>query len=138
MSGANEQFPYVIRDASSGNLSLAPMLPINLIGLTPLATLGLVDSGATINVLPFSLGLKLGLSWGSESRPVKLSGNLASVESRAVVLPCAVGNFAPVDLAFAWAESDAVPLILGQMNFFLEFDVCFFRSRGVFEIRSSK
>lgn len=46
-----------------------------------------------------------------------------------------VGRFAPVRLAFAWADVDTVPVILGQINFFLSFDVCFFRSRGVFEIR---
>jgi len=41
-----------------------------------------------------------------------------------------------VRLAFAWAKTDTVPLILGQVNFFLEFDVCLFRSRAVFEVRS--
>ena len=30
---------------------------------------------------------------------------------------------------------DAVPLLLGQTNFFDEFDVCFFRSRAEFEVR---
>ena len=44
-----------------------------------------------------------------------------------------IGAFAPVRLAFAWAQSDAVPVILGQTNFFHEFDVLFMRSRGVFE-----
>jgi hypothetical protein len=38
-------------------------------------------------------------------------------------------------LAFAWSQSDSVPVILGQMNFFLEFDVCFYRSQLEFEIR---
>ena len=38
-------------------------------------------------------------------------------------------------MAFAWAQSDAVGIILGQVNFFLEFDVCFFRSRASFEVR---
>jgi hypothetical protein len=28
-----------------------------------------------------------------------------------------------------------VPVIFGQMNFFLEFDVCFYRSQGVFDVR---
>jgi hypothetical protein len=66
---------------------------------------------------------------------VELSGNLAAVEARIVVLSALVGKFAPVRLAFAWAKTDAVSVILGQVNFFLEFEVCFFRSRGVFEIR---
>jgi len=37
-------------------------------------------------------------------------------------------------LALAWADSDQVPFLLGQFNFFQAFDVCFFRTRGVFEI----
>ncbi len=41
----------------------------------------------------------------------------------------------PARLAFVWARTDAVPVILGQVNFFLEFDVCFFRSRGLFDVR---
>jgi hypothetical protein len=37
----------------------------------------------------------------------------------------------------AWAQSDQVPYLLGQFNFFQVFDICFFRSRGVFEIRQA-
>ncbi len=45
-----------------------------------------------------------------------------------------VGSFPPAQLAFAWADNDNVPLLLGQMNFFLEFDICFYRSRSVIEV----
>jgi hypothetical protein len=47
-----------------------------------------------------------------------------------------VSKFAPVRLAFAWTQATEVPLILGQVNFFLEFDVCFFRSQDMFEVKS--
>ncbi len=40
-----------------------------------------------------------------------------------------------IDLAFAWTQATNVPLILGQANFFFEFEVCFFRARSEFEIR---
>ena len=46
-----------------------------------------------------------------------------------------VGKFPPVQLAFAWTRSNAVPVLLGQVNFFMEFDVCFYRSRLVFEVK---
>src|SRR5438067_537988 len=131
MSGAAEQFPYIPRDPTLGQASLAPMLPLNLVAQQSLATTGLVDSGAAINVLPYALGLQLGFDWDEQTRSVELSGNLASVEARVVVLSVVVGSFPPVRLAFAWAKTDAVSVILGQVNFFLEFDVCFFRSRGV-------
>jgi hypothetical protein len=135
MSTPPRQFPYVARDPSLGNASLAPMLPLTLIGSKNIATTGLVDSGAAINVLPYALGVQLGFDWAQETRSVELSGNLASVEARVVVLSAVVGSFPPVRLAFAWAQTDAVSVILGQVNFFLEFDVCFFRSQAVFEVR---
>lgn len=134
--GASQSFPYVLRDPSLGNASLAPMLPLTLIAGHSVATSGLVDSGATVNVLPYSLGVQLGLDWGRQTRSVELSGNLVSVEARVVVLSAVVGSFPSVRLAFAWARTDATLVILGQVNFFLEFDMCFYRSRGLFELRA--
>ncbi len=46
--------------------------------------------------------------------------------------------FPMVSLAFAWTQATDVPLILGQANFFFEFDVCFFRARSEFEICPKK
>jgi hypothetical protein len=135
MNAIVQQFPFVPRDPSLSNASLAPILPLVLIGSQRVATTALVDSGAAINVLPYSLGMQLGFDWLQETRSVELSGNLASVEARVVVLSAVVGGFPPVRLAFAWARTDAVSVILGQVNFFMEFDVCFFRSRAVFEVK---
>jgi hypothetical protein len=135
MSASPQQFPYVPRDPSLGNASLAPMAPLTLIGSHSVATSGLVDSGAAINVLPYALGVQLGFDWDKQNRPVELSGNLASVEARVVVLTGLVGSFPPVRLAFAWSRTDVISVLLGQVNFFMEFEVCFFRSRGVFEVR---
>ena len=135
MTAPAERFPYVPRDPSLGTASLAPMLPLTLIGRQSVTTTGLVDSGAAINVLPLALGLQLGLDWDQQTRQVELSGNLAAVEARVVVLSATVGSFPPVRLAFGWAKTDSVSVILGQVNFFMEFDVCFFRSRAVFEVR---
>jgi len=135
MSRSAQQFSFVQRDPSLGIASLAPMLPLTLIGRQSVATFGLVDSGAAINVLPYSLGVQLGFDWDQETRSVALSGNLASIEARVVVLAAVVGGFPTVRLAFAWARTDSVSVILGQVNFFLEYDICFFRSQGVFEVK---
>lgn len=135
MSAAPQRFPYLPRDPSLASASLAPMLPLTLTGSKSVAVHGLVDSGAAINVLPYTLGVQLGFDWAQETRAVQLSGNMASVEARVVVTSAVLGGFAPVRLAFAWAQTDAAPVILGQVNFFLEFDVCFFRSQDSFEVR---
>lgn len=135
MTVAPRSFPYVARDPSLGNASLAPMLPVTLIGPRTVTAVGLVDSGAAINVLPLSVGRQLGFDWSQLTQAVTLAGNLASVDARVIVLSATAGSLPPVRLAFAWCQSDAVSVILGQVNFFLEFDVCFFRARNLFEVR---
>jgi hypothetical protein len=45
-----------------------------------------------------------------------------------------IGDLGRVRLAFAWIRANDVPLILGQTNFFMEFDVCFYRSKLEFEV----
>jgi hypothetical protein len=37
-------------------------------------------------------------------------------------------------LVFAWTQADDAPIIFGQMKFFLEFDVCFYRSQAMFDV----
>ncbi len=133
-----QQFPFVEREAERGVASLAPMLPLTLVGARAVAVAGLLDTGAAINVLPYTTGVELGFVWERQTTSVKISGNLSIVDARAVLVSAVVGTFAPVRLAFAWTKVDTVPLILGQINFFLEFDVCFFRSRQHFEIRQAQ
>jgi len=99
---------------------------------------GLLDSGATVNVLPYSVGVRLGAVWDQQGAMVQLSGNLAACEARVLVVSAIVGEFPAVRLAFAWAKTDEMPVLLGQVNFFLEFDVCLYRSRSVFEVRPKR
>lgn len=96
---------------------------------------GLLDTGASVNVLPYKLGQQLGLIWEDETLSVILAGNLARFEARAVIVDAQVSSFPRVNLAFAWTQATDVPLILGQANFFFEFEVCFFRARSEFEVR---
>ncbi len=51
-----------------------------------------------------------------------------------LVLIAEVGSYTPVQLAFAWSQSNQAALILGQTNFFFEFEVCFYRAAGKFEV----
>ncbi len=136
MSGAFEQFPFVARDPALGSASLAPMMPITLQAARDVTVSALLDTGAAVNVLPYGIGAQLGFLWDQQTTSVQLSGNLASVDARVVIVVATVAQFPPVRLAFAWAKQDSIPVILGQVNFFLEFDVCFFRSRSLFEVRA--
>ncbi len=138
MAEMGQQFPFIARAAELGAASLAPMLPLTLVATRRVTVPGLLDTGAAVNVLPYTTGVELGFDWDQQSTSVQLSGNLAIVDARAVIVTVVVGTFAPVRLAFAWANVDSVPVILGQVNFFMEFDVCFFRSRRVFEVRPAQ
>ena len=130
------QFPYTITNPALGESSALPYLPLTLTQLQQTVPVtGLVDSGAMVNVLPYQIGQPLGLVWAQQTVPLKLTGNLARYEARGVILTAKVGTFAPVRLAFAWKASDEAPLLLGQTNFMQEFDVCFFRSQLIFEIK---
>ena len=96
---------------------------------------GLLDSGSTVNVLPYPIGLALGFSWDQQMIPIALTGSLAKVPAYGVIVTGKVASFPAVELAFAWTQAATVPFILGQVNFFLEFDVCFFRTQSAFEVQ---
>ena len=130
-----QRFPYTIIDSSLGMVDRMPYLPLTLsLSSQSLNAEGLLDTGASVNVLPYELGLQLGLIWEDETLSVLLAGNLAQFEARAVIVDAQVSSFPMVNLAFAWTQATNLPLILGQANFFFEFDVCFFRARSEFEI----
>ncbi len=129
------RFPYVQVDSSLGEASALPYMPITLIhGQQDIQASALVDSGAALNVLPYNVGFQLGAVWERQTVAVQLSGNLSAFEARALLLTAQVADFAPVRLAFAWSRNNNVPIILGQVNFFMKFDVFFSRSQLLFEI----
>ena len=85
----------------------------------------LLDSGSTVNLLPYAIGMQLGAIWEEQTIRLPLAGNLATAEARGLFVHVQIGNLEPARLAFAWAKTSQMPLILGQTNFFREFDVCF-------------
>jgi hypothetical protein len=130
-----ERYPFLPGDPALGEASFRPYLPFALDyqGKTVTST-GLLDTGASVNVLPYSLGIDLGYEWERQTTALSLTGNLAQYEARVVIVQATVGQFDPVQLVFAWTQATNVPLILGQVNFFMEFDVCFYRSQLEFAI----
>jgi Aspartyl protease len=120
-------------------LDSLPRLPLTLnLNNSSVEVVGLVDSGATINVLPFSVGQQLGATWDSQKAVIRLAGNMANSFAQPIVLKTKIGEFPLVNLAFAWVSHDNVPVILGQTNFFNEFEICFFRNSFEFEVKPKK
>ena len=130
------RFPYDGTQPERSDSGALAYLPITLVNRDhSLTVLGLLDSGSTVSVLTYTAGLQLGLVWEEQTTPIYLTGSLARVPARGVIIEGVVGEFSPVELAFAWTREDRIPVILGQMNFFMEFNVCFFRSQLEFEVK---
>jgi len=132
------RFPYIA--ANNLPTSLMSRLPMVLsVGGRSVEVTGLLDTGAAVSMLPYRVGLALGAVWEDQSVPVSLVGSLEQFEARALMVigshPQITGN-SGVQLVFAWTQAENVPVIFGQMNFFFEFDVCFYRSQSAFEVNA--
>ncbi len=124
-------FDYV----KTTDISAMPLLPIRLESPTKhFETFALVDSGAGVNVLPYAVGLYLGLRWDDYKRGPNLTGNADNEETRVIVLECFIPKFGKLELGFAWTNGKQQRVLLGQQNFFKIFDVCFIQRQGKFTL----
>jgi hypothetical protein len=129
------RFRYSTSDPAQDEFDSLPRIPLTLrYEQQQLDVIGLIDSGATVSVLPQEIGLQLGARWNDRKATLRLAGNLGKSLAMPLFVIAAISDFAPVRLAFAWVSVANAPLILGQTNFFMEFDVHFYRSRLEFEI----
>jgi hypothetical protein len=130
-----QRFSFTERIDSTGRSLIMPYLPLILtLGDRSVEVMALLDTGASVNVLPYEMGIQLGAVWENQTVSVELSGNLSHSEARGLVLSGTVAPFSPVLLAFAWTQSRDAPVLLGHMNFFAEFNVCVYRHELAFEV----
>lgn len=123
---------------ASGTDNLMPVLPLQIsVGAGSEQVSGIIDSASSVNVLPYRLGLALGAIWEEQRVLGNLTGALSRVETRGLSLTASnpeIEGARDVPLLFAWANSDNVPVLFGQFNFLIEFNVCLYRSRGYFDV----
>jgi hypothetical protein len=130
------RFRYSTADPSQNECDSLPRLPLVLHrGDRVAEVVGLVDSGAMVNVLPYEFGMRLGEVWDDRKASIRLAGSLGNRTAIPLFAAAEIEGLPAVKLAFAWTNQDDVPLILGQTNFFMEFDVCFYRSKLEFEVK---
>lgn len=91
MAVVRQHFPFVTRDAELGAASLAPMLPLTLVATRSVAVSGLLDTGATVNVLPYTHGIELGFDWDQQTTSVRQE---SVAEGRSLRVVCASGSCA--------------------------------------------
>ncbi len=127
----------------TGKSGMLPFIPLTLfyVGDDPrianrLTVPALVDSGATVNVLPRDIGERFGLNWHEQQTILKPAGTIYERPALALSLFAKVPGIKPQQLLFAWSEitSDKMRVLLGQTNFFDEFYVDFRKPLGYFEI----
>jgi hypothetical protein len=129
-------YPYVHLIPALGPVGWMPLLPITLdLNGTKVSSLALLDSGSTINLMPYQLGVQLGGDWNQFKGSLPMGGPLAGYPAKPLFVDATIASFPPVQLSFAWTQAPHTRLLLGQTNFFELFDVCFFRSRNEFQIQ---
>ncbi len=97
-----KRFSFIER---GNNLGISSSMPYLLLTLACnnrfVEVMGLLDTGASINVLPYHIDLQLGAVWEEQTTSVRLTGNLAGLQARGLVVTGVVDEFTPVLLAFA-------------------------------------
>lgn len=74
------RFLFTERTDRFGRSSILPYLPLTLTnGNRSLDVMALLDTGASVSVLPYEIGLELGAVWERQTVQIPLSGNLALV-----------------------------------------------------------
>lgn len=129
------KFRYSSTRSPEDEYDSVPRVPLILqANKRQLETNALVDSGAMVSVMPFDMGKQLGMRWNEREAKVNLGGIARGSGSMPILVSARIGDYAPVDLMFAWTKRNDVPLILGQVDFFMYFRVCFERYNLEFEI----
>lgn len=127
------EVPFTALISPDKKVFLRPLLTFTLIRSgNRVSITGLLDSGSDVSVISYRIGLQLRAVWEDQPQLSRLSGNLVKSQTRGLVLQAQIGNFDNVDLVFAWVDTDNVPVLLGQVNFFDAFNVHFRRSERNF------
>lgn len=129
-----KRYRYTINSQFSVGM---PLIDIQLLnGSKSLVVSALVDSGAALNILPFDVGIDLGLVWGDQTFSIDLGGVLVGSKAYGVMLQTQIADSESIQLAFAWVNrpSSEMRVLLGQVNFFQNFDVHFYGNQQLFDI----
>jgi hypothetical protein len=95
-------FKYSTKSATQNEFDSLPRITLKLKrDNQQIEAIGLVDSGATVNVLPHQLGLQLGGIWDDRKAIIQLAGNLGNQTAMPFSAIAHVGEYPPVELVFA-------------------------------------
>ena len=81
--------------------------------------------------------IALGAIWEEQPPLQPLTGSFGRLDARGLAVQAWHPQLAPdvpVRLVFAWTQVRDAPVLFGQVNFFMEFEVCFYRADGSCEV----
>jgi hypothetical protein len=88
------RFKYSTTSPTQNEFDSLPRLPLSLRREDRIVeSIGLVDSGATVNVLPYELGLQLGGVWEDRRAIIQLAGNLGNQPAMTFSAIAQIGEF---------------------------------------------
>ena len=119
------ELPFEKRQTKTLGQILKPIIPVTVIGSKRGTNIFmLLDSGADLSLIPFSIGKTIGLELDMENRSEVQGigeGSLPYILSQARIR---IGDVeAPVRIG--WALINEVPMILGRLDVFQQFSVEF-------------
>ncbi len=69
-------FKYSVADPSQSEFDSLPRLTLTLYcNNRQIEVVGLLDSGATVSVIPYEIGILLGENWDDRKADIRLTGN---------------------------------------------------------------
>lgn len=92
------RFKYSTTSPTQNEFDSLPRIPLILQkDNRSVETTGLVDSGATVSVLPYELGIQLGAVWDDTKAIIQLAGNLSNQTAMPFSATAESQTFNPLD-----------------------------------------
>jgi len=131
----SHSFPYILSTEYVDDQVVRPFIPVSIRNHgNSIDTMAMLDSGADTSILPYEMGLALGVDWSRQPDLWHLEGFGGQLETKKLVVDLVIGNWHPLRILFGWTNNNDVPVLLGQLNFFHLVDICFYRSRQLVEL----
>ena len=119
------EFPFEKSRSKKLGQILKPIIPVTIIGAKQSITIHmLLDSGADLSLIPYSVGEAIGLELDMENRSEVQGIGEGSIPYILSQVKIEIGNV-EASVRIGWALIEEIPLILGRLDVFQQFSVEF-------------
>lgn len=119
------KFPYETRYSENLGKIVTPLIPVTIIGKKEkINLLMLLDSGADISLIPYSVGEFLGLPLNMTNRSEVQGIGEGAVPYILNSVKLKIGDF-EFDARIGWTLIEEIPFILGRLDVFQQFSIEF-------------